>query len=363
VARFTEERKILLSGDDYLFAAVIIVTIVFASSTMIMTISEPIRTMSEREQLKIVSQKLMAQILLNPGDPGDWGKDISTEEGNLKTFGIAMYSETTREAYALDPDKVLRLNSGLRELNSTRRLYVSPSRVINLLNLGKDYGLALEIHPALKVEVQKTPGLDNYTVSVKAPDSELPMVGASVTARMYYYNAGGISSLNSTTQKTDYEGKARFDLVSIPTEMKVLVFVVDYNGISVLKLFRGSSVITGYLLGNHLFINKASSVSGNVKEVIIIKKAGGYAVEAITSSLTKVEEERFDLTYVEPSTVAVLVISEDGASLVLASREVEMTYSSIPGTVSFPFSYSVERTVIINGSAYIMRLHLWRMSW
>ena len=38
-------------------------------------------------------------------------------------------------------------------------------------------------------------------------------------------------------------------------------------------------------------------------------------------------------------------------------------YSSIQDVVSFPFAYSLERSVIIGNSAYVARLYLWRMVW
>jgi len=349
---------------EYLFTAIIIVAILLASSTMIGTFPEPSRGISEKEQLKVAAQKLMTQLLLDPGDPPDWGSNVAINESNLKTFGLAKYSETTREAYVLDPDKVLRLNS-------THPFYIPPSSVINLLNLGYEYGFTLEIFPALNVSIAPQ-GSGKYEVSVSSEYGGLPIVDASVTARMYYVSNGTIKRSPPSaplTSQTRVNGECTFNFSDISSDMKVLILVINYHGVRVVKVFpAGSNVTRAYLIGEHLFLNEAYNISSNEAYEIIVDKnftssTSGYMIEDLKFSLNKVEDKKFDLTYVEPSTVAVLAVSEDGTRLIFTSKEVNLTYSSIPGVWSFPFAYSVERSVIIGGSAYIVRLYLWRMSW
>jgi len=353
---------------EYLFTAVIIVTILLASSTMIEILSEPSRSVSEKEQLKVAAQKLMAQLLLDPGDPPDWGSNVTIDESSLKAFGLAKYSETTREAYALDPDKVYRLNDALLLLNNTRSLFIPPSRVINLLNLGNEYGFALEIFPALNVSI--APGKDSgkYEFSVSSEYGGLPIFGANVTATMYYYDASSQKIASKSTPpnlQTGIGGKCVVDFGSIPTtEMKILTLVVDYYSVRVAKVFpAGLNVKRAHLLGDHLFLSEDETISNNAIQILMTRKAGRYVIENVTSILNMVSPGKFDLTYVEPSAVAILAVSEDGTRLIFTSKEVNLAYSSIPGVWSFPFAYSVERSVIIGGSAYIMRLYLWRMSW
>ena len=340
---------------EYLFTAIIIVTILLASSTMIGTLSGPSRSVSEKEQLKVAAQKIITQLLLDTGDPSDWGSDVTIDESNLKAFGLAKHGETTRDAYVLDPDKVLRLDN-------THPLFIHPSRIINLLNLGKEYGLTLEIFPAIKVNL--TIDSNEYKVKVSSEYGELPIFGADVTARMYYASNGAINRSLTLTSQTRANGECTFNFGNISSEMKVLILGINYYGVRVVKVFPAGSVAKAHFVGNHLFLNEAYNISGNeAYEIIVEKRDGGYMIEDVKFSLDKVGDVKFDLTYVEPSTVAILAISEDGTKLIFASKEVNLTYSSIPGVWSFPFAYSVERSVVIGGSAYIVRMYLWRMSW
>jgi len=354
---------------EYLFAAIIIVAILLSSSTMIGTISEPSRSTSEKEQLKVAAQKLIAQILLDPGDPSDWGSNVDINESYLKAFGLAKHGETTREAYVLDPDKVLRLDNN-------NPLPTSPSSVINMLNLGNDYGFALRIYPALTLSINLTdPNSARYEVSVNSEYGGLPIVGARVTAKLYYYNVSTqeISSTNLMFNNTTYDGKCTLSF-NTTAETKTLIAVADYYRIRVVKAFStGPNVATAHLFGwengfgrpSYLILNEPCNISRNNTHEIIVEKMGeGYMIENVTYNLTQMDDRKFSLTYVEPSAAAVLAFSED-AKLILASREANITYSSIPGIVdwSFPFAYSIERTVLIGGCAYIVRLYLWRMSW
>jgi len=345
---------------EYLFTAIIIVLILLSSSTMIETISEPSHSTSEKEQLKVTAQKIMTQLLLDPGNPPDWGNNIDIDPSNLTTFGLAKYSETTREAYVLDSDKVLRLNN-------TNPLFIPPSSVINLLNLGYEYGLALEFYPALNVSITKTPSSDRYNVSVTSDYGELPIVLANVTARMYYHNSSSqtIASTDAIFSQTVADGKCIVDFGNFTTEMKILSLVINYYGIRIVKSFPvGSSVTQAHLIGNYALLNQAYNLSSSATEIIVTKKGGVHTIENVASNLNKIEDTIFELAYVEPSTVAILTLSEDGTKLIFASKEVTLTYSSIQGvSLSFPFAYSIERSVTIGGSAYVVRLYLWRMSW
>ena len=344
---------------EYLFTALIIVSILLASSTMMNIASEPLRIVSEREQLKVATQRLLTQILLNPGEPINWGSDVSINEYNLRVFGLAKQSQTTRESYVLDPDKVLRLNS-------TNPLFISPLRVRNMLNLGKEYGFALEIFPALNVSIAPQ-GSGKYGISVTSAYGGLPVSNANVTARMYYANDHGATHRTPMkTNVTGYDGKCALNFGETG-EMKVLILVIDYYGVRVVKVSRvGGNVVSVHLIGNNLFVGGGyTNASSLAFEIIVAKKAGGYMIENITSSLNLVSEGRYALAYVEPSTVAVLSVVENSHNqyLALALREMSLTYSTISGLSSFPFGFSVEKVVTIGGSAYIVKLYLWRMSW
>jgi hypothetical protein len=320
---------------------------------MIRTVSEPLFGISEKEQLKVAAQKIMTQILLNPGEPADWGSNVEVDAGSLKTFGLAKYGESTREAYVLDPDKVIRLT-----LPNTDPLYIPPSRVVELLNLGNDYGFAIELYPALNVDINKT----SYEVSVTSEQDGLPIYFAKVYAKMYYYNESSqrIESTFQINTNTWVDGKCIVDF-GVPAEKRILILVVDYYGVRITKVvdLSETKLKRACLLDNCLY--GAGDISDNAMEIMVNKKAGNYLIENVIYSSGK---------DIEPSTVAVLAISKEGSDFTYAFRlpgsedpeEARLTYSSIEGVWSYPFAYSVERSVIICGSAYIVRLYIWRMS-
>jgi len=314
-----------------------------SSSVMIRTFSDPFLNISEKEQLKVAAQKLMTQILLNTGDPPEWGSNVSIHASNLETFGLAKHGETTREAYVLDPDKVLRLT-----LQDDDPLYIPPSQTVQLLNLGNDYGFAIEFYPALTVNINKT----SYEVSVTSEKDGLPIWYAKVYAKMYYYDDGQIKSTPQISTITGTDGKCIFSF-GITAEKKILVLVVEYYGIRVTKIVNLSDtdLNKAYLIGNQLY--RAPDYNNPV-EIMVNKKEGSYVIESVT---------HFPGKNIEPTTIAVLAVSS--SDLLCAYRlpeEEQLMYSSIKGMRSFPFAYSVERSAIILDSAYIVRLYLWRMS-
>jgi hypothetical protein len=344
---------------EYLFAAILIVIIVIASSTMVETLSEPARSTSEKEQLKVAAQKIITQILLDPGDPSDWGSNIAINENNLKAFGLAKSSNTTREAYVLDTDKVLRLDN-------TNPLYIPPSKILNLLNLGYEYGFALDIHPALNVTITNL-SLDEYKVNVTSEYGETPIIGANVTAKLYFFNniTQKIDNIPIPISPTDIDGKYIFDFGDTQTQKKVLFVVVDYYGIHVVKTYipSTSSVVEAYLIGHNIFLDSTYTIFGNVTQVLVTKENGEYTIKNVTTPVNKIETGKYSMTYVEPSATKILAMSESN-TLIFASRDATLIYSSIEGvSLSFPFAYSIERSLIIGGSVYVVRLYLWRMSW
>jgi hypothetical protein len=343
---------------EYLFTAIIIFAMLIASSTIVITISQPQTTITDKEQLKITAQKIMTQLTLDPGDPPDWGSDITITPNTLTTFGLAKYGETTREAYVLDPDKVLRLDTN-------NPLYIPPNDVINLLNLAPDYGLKIEINPALNVTVTNTTNTDTYKVTVTTNDIGFPIANAEVTARIFYLNSTTqkITSKPSNTNTTLFDGKCQFNFGTIP-EPKVLVLAVNYYGIRIVRALPIGTVVTQtYLIGNHTLLDGAYTiVNDEATEIIAEPTTDGYMIQNVTSPVTQIDTTTFDLNYLEPSTVAIMAVADGGTALLFASKEATLTYSSIPGAISFPFSYSLERTVTIGGSAYIMSLTIWRMS-
>lgn len=361
---------------EYLFTALIIFAMLLASATMTATISDPSRSVSEKEQLKLTTEKLMTQLLLYPGDPADWGSDPTISLPN--NLGLAKYSETSREAYTLDADKVLRLDSNHPLFNGT---FGNASQILDLLNLGNDYGLKLEIFPVIKVDLNQTANPDIFTVTATSTFDELPVSNANVTAKMYFADEDAIIGSATSTNQTGIYGNCTFSFIGTSSEMRVLVLVIDYYGISVVKMLPIGNWIPSYLIGKQFLTDaRYSNPSGFASQILLSKNIssgaeGTYIIDDIVSNTSETGPSPsnanfsvYDLTSVnalEPSCVGVASVFESGSNeyLALASKEASITYSTIPGASSFPFSYSVERTVVISGSTFIIRLYLWRMSW
>ncbi|MEM3666947.1 MAG: hypothetical protein QW222_07710 [Candidatus Bathyarchaeia archaeon] len=340
---------------EYMFTAIIIFSILLASSMMVVPMAQPSRNVSETEQLKVVAQKIMTQLILNTGDPPDWGSDTSIDENNLNTFGLAKYADTTRDAYVLDPDKVLRLDI-------TNPLYVHPATTAKLLNLGNDYGFTISFHPALNVTITKSHGYDQYVIDVRTIYANQPIANAKVFARIYYVDEGKIVSSTLKQALTALDGKCSISFDGISTKLKILVVVVDYSGIRVVKTFHEEdpSISRAKIVGNRLFFEENYDVS-YAQEIIVVKGPPGYIIQNLKVDLGKVDETIYDLAYLEPTTITVL--ASNGDKLIYASKEIDLTYSTIAGASVFPFSYTLERMVTIANSVYYVRLQVWRMSW
>ncbi|MEM3479830.1 MAG: hypothetical protein QXV74_07310, partial [Candidatus Bathyarchaeia archaeon] len=168
---------------EYIFAAIIMVAILLAA-VFLTGISPPLyRSTSEMEQLKMAAQKIMAQILLSPGEPDDWGENITIKGSDLSSFGLAVSTVFTREAFVLDPDKVQRLSQSL-----PGNIPIQPNTVRSLLNLDFDYNIKMEFIPTLKIEIRQT-GLNNIEVNVVS-EQGMPAVNAKVTVGAVFLSGG-----------------------------------------------------------------------------------------------------------------------------------------------------------------------------
>lgn len=302
----------------------------------------------------------MTQILIDSGQPYNWGSNTSVNAANLQDFGLAKYGETTREAYVLDPDNVLRLDPN-------NPFYIPPSEAAVLLNLAQDFGFTLDINPILNVTVSNTSNNNVYSVMTSSEYEASPVANAQVNATLFYLNSA-TQTINSKSISvlTGYDGRCTLDFTAVPnTQMKVLALSMDYYGIRTAQTYTfGSSVVPAYLIGNSLYLNSASTIkNSNITQVIATQEPGGYMISAFNSQLVSNTAQNFTLAFTEPTAVAILGVLSDGQTLICASRNISVSYSTIPGITSFPLSYSLERTVIIAGTTYAARLLLWRMSY
>ena len=349
---------------EYIFTALLLVA-VFAAATYLAVTTPPLyRSVSEVDQLKIAAQKVMNNILLNPGYPQDWGSNVSVKAEDLASFGLASYTTLTREAYVLDQDKVQRLR---REVPDP--LYVPPSKVLDLLNLGLDYGIRLEFVPVLDVKVEASQESSGFSVRVVvASEQGLPVEGANVVVAAVYVRNGSLTSSESSC-RTDASGVCTLRVESsLPA---LLITIVDYQGMRAINASTvGPGIHKSLVFGRSLVTNESTNLSNTTAYQFFVPSGFGEALEVknVSCTLQHIDSTAlgnysvYDMGFEEPNLVAVVVMLDDG-HLLVAYKLVPKTYSSIAGEVHPPVSYTVERSVRIGLSHYNLRLTIWRMSW
>jgi hypothetical protein len=343
---------------EYLFAALIIVTMIVASLFMVTTVTEPQKKISEREQLKITAEKIMNQILFDPGYPNDWGSNLAVQFQTIQSFGLAKFNETTRGAFTLDADKILRLSN---ETNANREL---KALIPNLLNLGSDYGIAMEFTTPLIVDISDRIDANTYDISVTSHLGGLPAYGAKATGRMYYVNNDQIIQTPEITASTDPSGNCIIDFSGFVSELvqeKALVVSIDYNNIHVTQAFTNRSVP---MLGSQIYSNQP--LDQTVCQALVVNEDGAYKIKSVNTMITGQPLSGYELAYNEPSAVA--TFAKDGSNgLVCATKKIwNAGYCSASidfHQISNPLSYTIERTVTIEGLRYLMRLYVWRTNY
>lgn len=355
---------------EYLFAGVIIIALLIGSTVMVSTLATPASNASDKDTLKVNAEKIMAHMLLDSGYPNNWGSD-KTPQQDLKVFGLAKYGETSRQAYVLDADKVLRLSTSIGGDSS---FYISPTNspnsAVNLLNLANqqgaaEYGFTLEFRPTLQISAPQ-PSASGYSITVSS-EYNLPVIGAEVSATLYYINSENqIASKVPSYGTTANDGSFALPIDFNPSadSAEVLVVAVDYYGVQAVKFFYPTTnTLPATLFGNSLLSDQPYTVSSGAdsREILLVQTSQGCETRdlAVGNSGTP---NSFALSSTEPSAVAVLAVSS-GNNLIIAYRDLStISYRTIPAVQSAPMAYSLQRTVLIGGSTYTATLYFWRMS-
>ena len=129
---------------EYVGVALLVVALILVAQYSALVFTREVGHVME-EQLYTVAERILDKILLTPGEPPDWGWNLTSA---LSDFGLAAYG--TRVPYDLDPDKIMRL-CNLTELANP--LYLNSSRLAELLAL-EGYGFRLEMVPFLDHRVE-----------------------------------------------------------------------------------------------------------------------------------------------------------------------------------------------------------------
>ena len=346
---------------EYLLAAIIVVLMLVAASTMVVTLTDPVRVASQKEQLKFTGEKVMNQLLLDPGSPIDWGSE-NVDPSLLKTFGLAKVNGTSREAYTLDPDKVQRLDLNIGSSFISRQIASS------LLNLENAYGFTFELNSTINMEIEFLgfEGRENYNVSLTSEYGQIPIIGANVSAIVYYLDSGSISKTSQVLNSTDLAGSLVIDFeTGAFSNPKVLVLVVDYLGLQSTKIFAPNSDVTfSQNLGREILNSRSLAISDTLIEVFTPKLDGNYIISDFEVNSSQIDSNsNYFIDYMPEESMVGLIGVLDGNSMLVVFRDYELSYRTTPEIRSASLAYSLERTVHIGTKTYTATLYIWRSAY
>jgi len=240
---------------EYVFSALIIVLLVSLTLTYFIPVSLNRVTYLSEGQLQIEAEKIMNQLLLNPGDPPDWGVSVTSID-SLKSFGFALKGA---DAYSLDINKLVRVfEPNLSEF--TNLTSISLNDILNVLGLYGVYGLSIKLTPVLNVSIQKSSDFI-YEVYVKTYD-DMPVINARIKAihvNVYVSGNTEITYLEDVVENvyTDYDGKAILNFTQVDSNGAIggfLVVYVDFYGLSTVYSFFEGETSFGVIIGNTLYV-------------------------------------------------------------------------------------------------------------
>ena len=360
----------------------ILIVIFAVSLQMVGIISVPMQGVSDRQELQVNGEKVIAQIL-SLGSPSNWG-DILNNTSPSFNFGLAKQGNTTRGTYVLDVNKVQRLN-----LNHPYNL--DTVDVQKALNIERTYGFAIQLTPVFDITVRKI-STDIFKVDMHWKKSGFPVSNANVTAQMFYlenvsrtvklFGNGKNSTIgiNGTTQTS-------LDFTGANPGLKVLVVMTDYIGARAYYIYDASdysnrTILAIQIKDNLLIDNQYNSTTSNptLYEVLSIKTSQpgnltNYNFKLITVNTTLSDQgnapppagsfRRYTIDNPEQMVTGIIVVQNMGGIPYLAftnSTFGDYTFNTSPGLTVFPPGIQLDRLVSIEDSLYDMRLNLWRMS-
>lgn len=344
---------------EYISTAIILVAILLAATFLTSISPHLYRSISETEQLKMAAQKVMVQTLLSPGNPENWGEDINVRASDLLSFGLAVSTTFTREAFVLDPDKVQRLNKDL-----PGDLYIPPDKVLELLGLGVkgrlDYGVRMDFIPSLRVLMTIK---DSQVLIVVVSEHGLPVVGANVTLGAFYVKGGRVF-ISENRCTTDLNGRCIVNLSDATP--RFLVAIANYYGLQVMN-FTNINSRTGFLLGNNIIVAPNLEIDGrSVMQVFIAYSSEGLRLKSVKCNIsyrtTIANHNVYSVSHIEQNVVLVAALTLNG-ELVIAYRAIPESYASTPEETYAPLVYMLERSVKIGSFTYTVRLKIWRTIW
>lgn len=370
---------------EYLVVSLILVVTVLTFSTQLLP-SMLVRTAYVSETtLQTEAEKIVDQLLLNPGDPPDWGVNAVCPS-DIRVLGLA---SSQGGPYELDANKLIRIyESSVGNLTGFSQLDLDS--VAKLLGIYGKYGFSIRITPVLNVSVRAR-SENSYEVSVKTHE-QLPVANAKVRGLLIVPRVEGnavIYYVEEAEAYTGYDGRVLLNLTTgVEGVGRVLSVYVDFYGIKNVAITEISGS-TGYgvIVGNSLYVGH---IEGVLNETGVSKRGGG-AIHLRPEALVIITPEsiddiiltegkllpitpnlvsarpyyKFELEGVERGVVAVLfVVKNQGRYMLVVAKCV---YNNLQvGVPLISTSHAargvhVRRIVNISGFYYYFDFTLWRV--
>ena len=395
---------------DHIMAIVIAGTIFVSSMTAVTTLNFNRLLYNDKQQLIQVATNIMNSILLDPGDPPNWGLNyiideehiqVLLSEDEIRRFGLALSESSS--FYALDPNKIAWL-VGDTPYGEGLEL-ISYERVRELLGL-QGYGFRIRIFSPLVVSVN---GLEeklnetlnrsgtvnlSFSVTVKHYDDLSPVPNAKVIATILYSKKEGNTFLTYLTQSlnfTDKFGECTIADLTIDCPISFIVAILQVNiaNLSTVSTFyvgvppgyaAGINVLEEYLILTHPKDIGNPNEARFIQNICLLKKSGELVVVYnSTGSEDILNWGSYDnwirlvegLSGRDVSLVIVTISALDplggGAGgrrrgvLVVGPYPVCFGSRVVSyGGVLHGSGVKVSRTVEINGEIYVFELTVWR---
>jgi len=374
--------------------AILLVGLIFVGAVLLMPALSFSNIQSvDYQQLRNTAVNVFDSILLNPGDPIDWGstQDFSVE--NINAFGLAKYQNS--HFYILDPDKVQRLKSGnpLGEITN--------EEAKELLNLD-GYGFTLRIIPPFnvtnvdgtKITTENSPIdtslLDvkecHYNVKVSFLDGR-PIPYAAVQSLVVYSNGSNFAQVGPSIEETNSLGICTdsLSLSFVPTQV-IVILTIDVAEVATLVVTFGSempNVVDINMVGDDIILtkpdNNPTGATIFINGLYVFKDDGTRTLfEDFTSKekFTYTQSGNYEewignypgVKYYEPSLVILCYDDTEGAG----GRQdfvVAGPYQNLLGYSIFEYGASpkisdnavrIQRSVLISGMTYTAELVFWK---
>jgi len=355
----------------------------------------------DQQQLRNVALDALKTMLLDPGDPVNWGSQEGFDPNSsdhLQRFGLA--SSAGDSFYVLDPDKVQRL-----DMNKQSPFWncVEYDKMRDLLGL-EGYGFSLRIFPPFNVTVSdkhfnftNPPYSIDFKVEVFRHDG-IPLANAAVNPTIIYSAKDGgnlsINAIHGETVFTDLLGTCEINetlqLNGDIMDLLVVLRVTVANIAIVIDIYHSFEDLAEFIKINYgtgdnvtLSISKEDYPFDQPNEADwIINIAGYYGPEDIEDLYSGGKKTSDMLTWGEgyktwnrdiPG-----VISSDPTLVIFVlscvpkgeGRTSILIVSSGPnyiGPEGFQFggeqqgaTLNLKRTVIISGMPYLVEMTLWK---